>query len=161
MAEVGSGEGALRAALGLALSLCWLPLALASPGTVGTALDEPKLRVFADSSLRDAFGELAAVYNRDYRADVAFTFVTPATSGERILGAAPINVFAGANPAQLEAVQRATGKVLGRPQVFGRSRTYQIAAYAEGPVWMQSLARDFVDLVIGRNGQAVLAKWGL
>lgn len=111
----------LGAPLGLALSLCWLPFALGSPGAVGTARGEPTLWVLADSNLRGAFGELAAVYNWSHRADVIFTFVTPATSGKRILGAAPINVFAGANPAQLEAVQRATGKVLGRPQVFGRS----------------------------------------
>lgn len=146
----------------IATSLWWVVLALA-PNTVSAATtrDKPTLRVVADSNLKGAFEELAILYNRDHRTEVTFTFVEAATPGKQILNGTPINVFASANSAQLEVVQRATGKTLGKPQVFARGRAvYRIAAYAEGPVQMQSLARDFVDLVMGPRGRAVLTKWG-
>ncbi len=146
----------------IATSLWWVALALA-PNTVSaeTTRDKPTLRVVADSNLKGAFEELAILYNRDHRTEVAFTFAEAATPDKQILEGTPINVFASANSAQLEAVQRATGKTLGEPQVFARGRAiYRIAAYAEGPVRMQSLARDFVDLVMGPGGRAVLTKWG-
>ncbi len=89
-----------------------LALVLATPAGAQT------VRVFAASSLTDAFTALARSYEATHRGvHVALDFAASSTLATQILQGAPADVFASANPIQMKRVTDA-GLQLGPPTPF-------------------------------------------
>lgn len=112
------------------------------------------LTVFAASSLTDAFGELAEVFEeRNPGVEVRTTFAGSPVVLNQILRGAPADVLASADLAKMEtAVEE--GVVAGEPEVFVRNREVLILpesnpAEIEG---LRDLARPGVKLVLAQDG---------
>jgi molybdate transport system substrate-binding protein len=126
----------------------------ATTGTTGAAVDGSIL-VFAAASLTDAFGEVESAFetaNPD--ADVEFNFAGSSALREQILEGAPADVFASANPSNMDQVVEAGG-VAGEPQIFVLNEL-QIAVPAGNPGGVTGLD-DFADagLLIGLCAEEV------
>lgn len=80
------------------------------------------LTVFAASSLTDAFGELGKDFEeQNPGTDVRFNFTSSSTLAIQIGQGAPADVFASADEAQMENVQK-EDLVSGEPEVFVKNR---------------------------------------
>ncbi|MDQ4105889.1 MAG: molybdate ABC transporter substrate-binding protein [Actinomycetota bacterium] len=112
------------------------------------------LTVFAASSLTDAFGELAEVFEeRNPGVEVRATFAASSVIVTQILQGAPADVFATADQAKMRAaVER--GVVAGEPEVFARNK--ELVVVPEGnPARIEDLrdlAKPGVKLVLAQDG---------
>ncbi len=112
------------------------------------------LTVFAASSLTDAFGELAEVFEeRNPGVEVRATFAASSVIVTQILQGAPADVFATADQAKMRAaVER--GVVAGEPEVFARNK--EVVVVPEGnPARIEDLrdlAKPGVKLVLAQDG---------
>lgn len=81
-----------------------------------------EVTVFAAASLTEAFTDLKAAFTAAHpEAEVAVSFAGSQTLATQITQGAPADVFASANPAQMEVVAQA-GRVRGQPRTFARTR---------------------------------------
>ena len=130
-----------------------LVAALAACGGTG---DEPSTVVMsAAASLTDVFTEVESAFEAaNPGVDVVLNFAGSSSLREQILEGAPIDVFASADPGNMERVA-AAGDVEGEPVIFARN-TMQIAVPAGNPGGVTGLA-DFADetLSIGLCAEGV------
>lgn len=102
-----------------------------------------EVRIFAAASLAEAFDDLGRAFVRDHPdAEVLFNFAGSQTLASQIGQGAPADVFAAANPGQMEAVQSG-GAVAGTPVGFASNRL-AIAVAAGNPLGIDGL-RDLGD----------------
>lgn len=131
------------------LALGGLPAACSGEAATET------LVVSAAASLDEAFTEIAAVFEKQNPGThVVLNVAGSSTLREQILEGSPVDVFASANIANMDAVAEADG-VSGQPEVFALNRL-QIAVPAGNPAGIESLA-DFADeaLLIGLCAEGV------
>jgi molybdate transport system substrate-binding protein len=143
-------------ALGLCLAL-GLGTACGDDTADETATDEAAadsgldgaITVFAAASLTDAFTEAADAFSEE-NPGVTVELNAGASTAlrEQILAGAPADVFASANPSNMDQVVEA-GEVEGEPEVFAHN-SLEIAVPAGNPADVEGLA-DFADdrLLIG------------
>jgi molybdate transport system substrate-binding protein len=142
--------------LGLALALA-LGTACGGDDGDGAASDEAAagsgldgtITVFAAASLTDAFAEAADAFGRaNPDVTVELNFGASSALREQILAGAPADVFASADPSNMDGVVEA-GEVEGEPEVFAHS-ALAIAVPAGNPGGVEGLD-DFADdsLLIG------------
>jgi molybdate transport system substrate-binding protein len=126
----------LAALLVLSLSAC------AAPGA-----QSRELTVFAASSLRDAFRDLGAAFERaNPGVSVVFNYAGTPQLVEQINAAAPADVFASANQKLMDAVV-AKGRVdAGAAVVFARNRLVVIAPRAKTGAGSVVSVRSLADL---------------
>jgi molybdate transport system substrate-binding protein len=113
------------------------------------------ITVFAAASLTDAFEEVATAFEEaNPQATVEFNFGASSALREQILAGAPADVFASANPSNMDQVVEA-GEVEGEDQVFVRNEL-EIAVPAGNPGDVDGLD-DFAnsDLLIGLCAEEV------
>ncbi len=113
------------------------------------------LLVSAAASLTDAFAEIEASFEQSHPGvDVTLDLGGSSTLRDQILEGAPVDVFASANAATMDAVVRA-GLADGEPRVFALNRLV-IAVPAGNPAGITGLA-DFArpDLLIGLCAEGV------
>src|SRR5918996_5274364 len=119
-----------------------------SPGAAASDLDG-SITVFAAASLTDAFGEIATGFE-DANPGVSVELNLGASSAlrEQILAGAPADVFASANPSNMDQVVEA-GEVEGEGEVFARNQL-EIVVPAGNEAGVDGLD-DFADpdLLIG------------
>jgi molybdate transport system substrate-binding protein len=143
-------------ALGLCLAL-GLGTACGDDAADETAADETAadsgldgaITVFAAASLTDAFTEAADAFSEENPGVTVELNVGASTAlREQILAGAPADVFASANPSNMDQVVEA-GEVEGEPEVFAHN-SLEIAVPAGNPADVEGLA-DFADdrLLIG------------
>jgi len=102
-----------------------------------------QLLVSAAASLTDAFAAMDSAFEATHpKVDVALNLGGSSSLRAQILGGAPVDVFASANPSNMDRVARA-GRVSGEPHVFARNRL-QIAVPAGNPAHIHDL-HDFSD----------------
>lgn len=81
-----------------------------------------ELVVFAAASLTDAFEAVAEAFEAAHPdVDVLFNFAGSSTLAAQLDRGAPADLFASANPAQMDAAQ-AAGRIAGTPQTFAYNR---------------------------------------
>ena len=108
-----------------------------------------ELIVFAASSLTEAFEEIAASFEAQHPGvDVAIAFGGSSTLALQLLQGAPADVFASADPEQMQRVADA-GLLAGPPMTFARNRLVVLADPAAGLATPADLARDDLLLVLG------------
>jgi molybdate transport system substrate-binding protein len=139
---------------------CLLVAALAGCGGSGGASAGGEseqggtLTVFAASSLTDAFGELAGIFEkRNPGTEVRQSFESSSTLLAQIQSGAPADVFASAAREELDAAVK-DGLVEGRPEIFARNREV-IMVPEDNPADIQSmrdLARPGTRLVLAEDG---------
>jgi molybdate transport system substrate-binding protein len=140
----------------LAALLVVLPLVVAACGGSGDDGDAEtrELVVSAAASLTDAFTDLAAVYEEaNPRVTVTFNFGPSDALATQINEGAPVDVFASASPAWMDAVQDEGPGVSGRTD-FARNEL-TIIVPADNPAGIESLddlTADGVKLVIAAEG---------
>lgn len=127
--------------------------ALALAGCSGDAGEQ--VVVSAAASLTDVFAEMEAAFeavNPDI--DVSLNLAGSALLAEQIIGGAPIDVFAPADPAHMERVVEAD-RVVGSPELFA-SNGLQVATPAGNPAGVVAL-EDLADpaLLVGLCDRAV------
>ena len=113
------------------------------------------ITVFAAASLTDAFEEVATAFEEaNPEASVELNFGASSALREQILAGAPADVFASANPSNMDQVVEA-GEVEGEDQVFVRNEL-EIAVPAGNPGDVDGLD-DFADpdLLIGLCAEQV------
>jgi molybdate transport system substrate-binding protein len=129
--------------------LAVLALALISCSREGDVV----IRVSAASSLKDAFGELEAVFEESNPGvDIMLNLAASSTLREQILSGAPVDVFASADVENMEQVASALEL---EPIVFA-TNTMAIAVPTGNPggvTGLAALARD--DLFVGLCGESV------
>lgn len=117
--------------------------------------NQSSVLVSAAASLTDAFVEIEAAFEEaNPGVDVVLNLGGSSALREQILGGAPADVFASANPSNMAQVREA-GEVDGEPRVFIRNRL-QIAVPAGNPAGVTGpadLARE--ELLIGLCAEAV------
>ncbi len=115
---------------------------------------EDTLTVFAASSLTDAFGELANVFERENPGvEVRTTFAGSSVLLNQVLHGAPADVFASADQAKMEAALK-ENVVVGDPEVFVRNREVVILP-AENPAGIEDfrgLKKPGAKLVLAQDG---------
>jgi molybdate transport system substrate-binding protein len=113
-----------------------------------TVASAETVRVFAAASLTDAFGELAATFERtDPQDRVELNFAGSQVLRTQIEQGAPADVFASADLAHAEALRKAG--LLGACRVFARNRLVVVAPAGPGRVRrLRDLARPGVRLVV-------------
>ncbi len=136
------------------ITLIWL-LAGCTPAVstlVGSSASEPReVLVFAASSLTDAFEEIPAAFevaNPGVR--VTLQFAGSSTLAAQMMAGAPADVFASANPAQMDAVRRA-GLIDGQAVPFACNQLV-LAIPADNPAGihdLRDLSRSGMLLVVG------------
>lgn len=115
----------------------------ASPTDDGGAAPTGTVVVLAAASLTDAFGDLAAAFEQAHPAvDVQLGFAGSSALREQVLEGAPADVFASADPANVEPLV-AAGEVTGTPTTFA-TNTMVIAVPDGNPAAVTSLA-DLAD----------------
>lgn len=119
-------------------------------GTGGCTGDDggEDLTVLAAASLTDAFTELAARFETSTGTDVTLSFAGSSTLRESILEGAPADVFASADPENMDAVADA-GELARPPEVFARN-VLELAVPPGNPGsvdGVEDLARD--ELFVG------------
>lgn len=90
---------------------------------------EPGLTVAAAASLREAFGELGALYAQAHQTPVRFSFAASGLLKAQIERGAPYDLFASASSDELAALAKA-GKLAGAPRVFASNRLVLVKARA-------------------------------
>jgi molybdate transport system substrate-binding protein len=128
---------ALAFALGLAAAA---PVKAAGPGSI---------TVFAAASLKEAFTAAGPAFTQKTGTAVTFNFGGSDTLATQITQAAPADVFASANVAQMKVVVDA-GLVAGDPKTFAHNRLVIIVPKANpaGITTLQSLAKPGTQLVL-------------
>jgi molybdate transport system substrate-binding protein len=124
-------------------------------GSPTTGAARAQLLVSAAASLTDAFGEIKAAFEaKDPGVEVTLNFAASSSLREQILEGAPADVFASANPSNMDQVVKA-GDVAGTPQTFARN-LLQIAVPAGNPAGIRGL-QDFSNpqLLIGLCAEGV------
>ena len=115
---------------------------------------EAVLTVFAASSLTDAFGELARIFEeRNPGVEVSRSFESSTTLLTQIQQAAPADVFASAAEEEMDAAV-GDGLVAGEPEVFVRNREV-IMVPEDNPAGIRSmrdLAEPGTKLVLAEEG---------
>jgi molybdate transport system substrate-binding protein len=139
---------------------CLLVAALAGCGGSGGAAAGGEraqggtLTVFAASSLTDAFGELAGIFEkRNPGTEVRQSFESSSTLLAQIQNGAPADVFASAARDEMDAAVK-DGLVEGRSEIFARNREV-IMVPEDNPADIQSmrdLARPGTRLVLAEDG---------
>ncbi|NDJ60697.1 MAG: molybdate ABC transporter substrate-binding protein [Chloroflexi bacterium] len=123
-------------------------------GSVTQAAQPQALIVFAAASLTDAFLAIETRFEAAHPdTDVIYNFAGSSTLAAQILQGAPADVFASANPHQMDAA-RAGGQIAGEPQIFAYNRLALITP-ADNPAGIESLrdlATPGVRLVIAGLG---------
>ena len=112
------------------------------------------LTVFAASSLTDAFGELAGIFEeRNPGVEVRQSFESSSTLLTQIQQGAPADVFASAAEEEMDAAVK-DDLVAGEPEVFVRNREV-IMVPEDNPAGIESmrdLARPGIRLVLAEDG---------
>ncbi|MQC27345.1 MAG: molybdate ABC transporter substrate-binding protein [Chloroflexi bacterium] len=135
------------------------------------SVSSQRLTVLAASSLTNAFIELAAAYDAEHPGlNVDLSFGASSTLAFQILEGAPADIFASANPAQMQAVVEA-GLVAAPPRTFASNQLVLIVP-ADNPAAIHAFsdlanpglslilaapgvpARQYSDLVIAHLGDA-------
>ncbi len=113
------GAVAWTTPVGLVLAAGLLAAILAA-GACGSTESGPRpLRVFAASSLTEAFGEMASAFERLHpESEIVLVFAGSQVLRTQIERGAPADVFASADPVQMEALERA-GLVTGSRLLAG------------------------------------------
>jgi molybdate transport system substrate-binding protein len=115
------------------------------------------LTVFAAASLSDAFSEIAAAFEAENPGvNVRLNLAGSSTLAAQLREGAPADIFASANPAQMQAVADA-GRIRGTPQTFTRNALVIIAP-VNNPADLTTpadLGRDGVRLVMASCGVPV------
>jgi molybdate transport system substrate-binding protein len=123
-------------------------------GAGGGGGGEAVLTVFAASSLTDAFGELARIFEeRNPGVEVRRSFESSTTLLTQIQQAAPADVFASAAEEEMHAAVD-DGLVAGEPEVFARNREV-IMVPEHNPAGIRSmrdLAQPGTKLVLAEEG---------
>jgi molybdate transport system substrate-binding protein len=135
--------------------LLTLTLALAAFESAGVAADTTSsITVFAAASLREAFDAAAPAFTGKTGIKVAYDFAGSDTLETQIAQAAPADVFASANQAQMKKAVDA-GLIAGDPQIFARNRLVVVVP-KDDPASVGSVAD------LGRKGvKVVLAAAGV
>ena len=108
-----------------------------------------ELIVFAASSLAEPFEEIAADFQAEHPGvDVLLAFEGSSTLALQILQGAPADVFASANPRQMQRVVEA-GLAVGEPRDFAGNRLVVIAAEESDVASVHDLAAEGTLVVLG------------
>jgi molybdate transport system substrate-binding protein len=99
---------------------------LSLPGSV--AAEAPKeITVSAAASLKDAFDEIGALYERTHPGThIVFNFAASGVLQRQIEGGAPVDVFAAASPREMDALETRDLIVLGTRRAFARNEVVLI-----------------------------------
>ena len=130
-------------------------IAMVTGCSVNPSGHREELLVFAAASLRDAIGQIEAIFEVEYpEFDVLVNLASSSSLREQILEGAPADVFASANTANMDQVMEAGG-VVGVPTIFVRN-LLQVAVPAGNPAGITGLA-DFANpnLLIGLCAEEV------
>lgn len=120
----------------------------------GCARGERALIVFAAASLADAFEGIAVDFEAAHPGvEVLFSFAGSSTLAAQIAEGAPADVFASANPRQMEAV-RESGRLSADPVVFAYNRLALIVPTGDtaGVGSVGDLARPGLRILIASEG---------
>ena len=124
------------------------------PGATDRRDEQGTLTVSAASSLTDAFGELAVIFEKENPGvEVRTTFAGSSVVLNQILQGAPADVFASADQAKMEVAIK-EGVVVGDPKVFARNREVIIVP-GSNPAGIESfrdLSKPGVKLVLAQDG---------
>src|ERR687893_2837521 len=116
--------------------------------------DGGALTVFAASSLTDAFGELARIFEeQNPGTEVRQSFESSSTLLTQIQQGAPADVFASAAPEEMRTAAK-DGLVAGEPEIFAKNREV-VMGPKDNPAniqRMQDLAEPGVRLVLAEDG---------
>ncbi|GAB4452608.1 MAG: molybdate ABC transporter substrate-binding protein [Anaerolineae bacterium] len=143
-----------------------LILALLTAGCAASSANRPaELNVFAAASLQEAFTGLAAEFEAAHPGvEVRLNFAGSQSLRLQIEEGAPVDLFASANPEQMQALQQAG--LMRPPVIFTRNRMVVIlpATNPAGITALEELARPGLKLVLanpavpaGQYARAVLA----
>lgn len=114
------------------------------------APERTALTVFAAASLTEAFGEIGRNFDAANNATTTFNFAGSQQLAQQIGQGAPVDVFASANRAQMDAVVESGEVISGTQQTFARNRPVVIYP-RENPAGLEQLAdlaRPGVKLVL-------------
>lgn len=131
----------------------------------GTPVVAQELVVFAASSLTEAFEDLATAFeSRHASVRIVLNFQGSSTLALQILQGAPADVFASANPVQMQRVV-ADGLIATEPQIFATNRLVVVAATGtdlEGPADLAQSGLRFVlaapEVPVGAYAREALTK---
>ncbi len=148
-----------RFSLALVRGVAFFSVLAALAGCGGAAAGEGDeqggtLTVFAASSLTDAFGELAGIFEeRNPGVEVRQSFESSSTLLTQIQQGAPADVFASAAQEEMDAAAK-DDLVAGEPEIFVRNREV-IMVPVDNPAGIESmrdLARPGIRLVLAEDG---------
>lgn len=145
---------ALLLAVALLIAACGDDGSASTPTTGGSPSLTGSITVLAAASLTDAFTEVAAAFeDANSGVTVELSFGSSASLREQILGGAPADVFASANPANMDAVVEAG--LATDPEVFA-TNVLAIAVPSDNPGGVESLDDlAYPDLLIGLCAEEV------
>lgn len=139
--------------------LCLLFIGVLAAACTPPAAPRAEVIVFAASSLTEAFEQLAAAFEAEHPGvDVLLNFGGSSTLAAQLVEGAPADVFASANPAQMQLMADAS-LLAGEPAFFASNRLILIVP-AENPAGIRSpadLARPGLALVLAAPGVPVRA----
>lgn len=156
MPVLGQGRHALNVGVCLAVALVMVGCGSSAAGDEpeGGGDGEGTLTVLAASSLTDAFGELAATFERrNPGVEVRQSFESSATLLAQIQQGAPADVFASASEEEMEAAVD-DGLVRGEPRVFVENREV-VMVPGDNPAGIRrfrDVANPGVRLVLAEEG---------
>ncbi|MFN8176821.1 MAG: molybdate ABC transporter substrate-binding protein [bacterium] len=129
---------------------CLAPILIAALlcAAPGTSAHAAPLRVSAASSLTEAFGEIAAVFERAHSGEkVELNFAGSQVLRAQIEQGAPVDVFASADLAQMEPL--VTAKLVQPARVFAHNRLVAAASSKSGAVRsLADLAKPGIRVVV-------------
>lgn len=140
--------------LAVAWGLVGCGAASGDPGSTDGRGEQGTLTVSAASSLTDAFGELAVIFEKENPGvEVRTTFAGSSVVLNQILQGAPADVFASADQAKMEVAIK-EGVVTGDPKVFARNREVIIVPERDpaGIESLRDLSKPGVKLVLAQDG---------
>lgn len=139
----------------------WLFVLFLVSGLVGCNAGEPEaagITVFAASSLADAFNELAEAFQaRNEGVEVLFNYAGSSQLAAQLSEGAPADLFASANPAQMQNVIKA-GRIEAGTEVLFVSNRLTIVVPADNPASigsLEDLAQPGVQLILAVEGVPV------
>jgi molybdate transport system substrate-binding protein len=142
-------------ALTVVIALVLLLAACSGMSPAGSAGAPATIKVFAAASLQDAFGEIG----RNYEAanpgvKVAFNFAGSQQLAQQIAQAAPTDVFASANKAQMAVAIQSGRIVSGTDQVFAGNRLVVVVPKDNraGVQTLRDLGKPGLKLVLAARG---------
>jgi len=106
----------------LVVFLVWLPLMVACSGPFGAAPSRAALTVSAASDLTFAFQEVGVAFERATGTPVTFNFGSTGQLAQQIERGAPVDVFAAANVAFVDELQREGLILLDTKALYARGR---------------------------------------